>query len=281
MNTIDKDTHPARLHVLLARDAPTGVVLRRGPSKRVCTIGWDRTTDEFQVGQWLKGRIYERRSDLSPDGRHMIYFAMNGKWDSETKGSWTAISRTPYLKAVGLWGKGDCWHGGGLFTGNRRYWVNAFPNHFVLTDAQTFKREEHHEHEYKFGGECPGVYFIRLQRDGWTLVSADERDRLNSTHIFEKSVSADWLIRKIAHGTCYDRDPGRGVYYDEHALVHRETGETIDFATWEWAEIDGERLVWCEKGVLYAGKTGDNGLTDAVALYDFNALSYTEIAAPY
>jgi cytochrome bd-type quinol oxidase subunit 2 len=30
------------------------------------------------VGQWLKGRIYERRSDLSPDGKHLIYFAMNG-----------------------------------------------------------------------------------------------------------------------------------------------------------------------------------------------------------
>ena len=281
MNMIDKDTHPARLHVLLARDAPTGVVLRRGPSKRVCTVGWDRSTDEFQLGQWLKGRIYERRSDLSPNGLHMIYFAMNGKWDSETKGSWTAISHTPYLKAVGLWGKGDCWHGGGLFTGNRRYWVNAFPNHFALTDAKMFKREEHHEREYEFGGECPGVYFIRLQRDGWTLVSADKRDMLNRIHIFEKSVSPDWLLRKIAHGTCYDRDPGRGVYYDEHALVHTKTSETIDFATWEWADIDGGRLVWSEKGVLYAGKIGDNGLTDAVALYDFNALSYTEIAAPY
>src|SRR5215217_8408632 len=77
----------ARIHVLLASEAPLGVVIRRGPSKHVCTIGWERSRDEFQLGQWLNGRIYERRSDLSPDGKHLIYFAMNGKWSAEARGS--------------------------------------------------------------------------------------------------------------------------------------------------------------------------------------------------
>ena len=66
---------PARLHVILAREAPKAVIFRRGPSGRVCTLGWDLETDTFTMGQWLKGRIYEYRSDLSPDGGHMIYFA--------------------------------------------------------------------------------------------------------------------------------------------------------------------------------------------------------------
>ena len=70
------------------------------------------------------GRIYERRSDLPPDGKHFIYFAMNGRWDSETKGAWTAISRVPYLKATDLFAKGDCWHGGGLFLSGREFWPN-------------------------------------------------------------------------------------------------------------------------------------------------------------
>jgi hypothetical protein len=95
-------TFPPRIHVLLAREAPLGVVIRRGPSKRVATFLWDRRHDEFSLGQWLKGRIYERRSDLSSDGKYLIYFAMNGKWRSETQGSWTAISRAPYLKALAL-----------------------------------------------------------------------------------------------------------------------------------------------------------------------------------
>ncbi len=83
----------ARIHVLLASQAPLGLVIRRGPSKSVSTLLWHRKNDEFQLGQWLKGRIYERRSDLSPDGKYLIYFAMNGQWNSEARGSWTAISR--------------------------------------------------------------------------------------------------------------------------------------------------------------------------------------------
>jgi hypothetical protein len=38
---------------------------------------------------------------------------MNGRWDAPTGGSWTAIFRVPYLKAVVLVGKGDCWNGAG------------------------------------------------------------------------------------------------------------------------------------------------------------------------
>jgi hypothetical protein len=111
---------PARLHVLLARDAKVGLVIRRGPSKSVCTVLWNRERDTFKLGQWMRGRIYERRCDLSPDGWRFIYFAMNGRCQSQTKGSWTAISRVPYLKAMSLFAKGDCWHGGGCFcrTGN-------------------------------------------------------------------------------------------------------------------------------------------------------------------
>jgi hypothetical protein len=80
----------------------------------------------------MRGRIYERRCDLSPDGRHFIYFAMNERWQSETRGSWTAISRVPYLKAVSLFAKGDCWHGGGLFLSNRAFWLNAGYGHREL-----------------------------------------------------------------------------------------------------------------------------------------------------
>ncbi len=121
-----------RLHVLLARRALIGLIIRRGPSRHVCTIGWNRGDDTFTLGQWLTGRIYERRCDLSPDGRHVIYFAMNGKWDSEAKGSWTAVSRVPYLKAVGLWPKGDCWNGGGLFVDDRTVWLNDGRSHEEL-----------------------------------------------------------------------------------------------------------------------------------------------------
>ena len=96
-------------------ESSTAVVLRRGGSKVFCVIGWDLTTDRFQVGQWCKHKIYPHRCDISSDGRYLVYFALNGRWQSQTRGSFTAISRAPYLKALYLWPQGDTWGGGGLF----------------------------------------------------------------------------------------------------------------------------------------------------------------------
>jgi hypothetical protein len=55
-----------RLYCILARETPLAVVFRRGPSKQVLLVLWHTDTDQFHEGQWLKGRIYERRCDLSP-----------------------------------------------------------------------------------------------------------------------------------------------------------------------------------------------------------------------
>ena len=60
---------PARLHVILAREAPKAVIFRRGPSGRVCTLGWDLETDTFTMGQWLKGRIYALNRSASRRNR--------------------------------------------------------------------------------------------------------------------------------------------------------------------------------------------------------------------
>ena len=38
---------PARLHVLMASKMPRAIVLRRGPSKHVCTVGWNLEDDSF------------------------------------------------------------------------------------------------------------------------------------------------------------------------------------------------------------------------------------------
>ena len=84
---------PARLHVILPTNSDNALVIRRGPSKQTCILSWNTQSDEVQPTQWLKGRIYERRSDVSPDGKHWIYFAMNGRWNSKNRGSWTAIAK--------------------------------------------------------------------------------------------------------------------------------------------------------------------------------------------
>ena len=68
---------PCRLFVYLASEAPIGVVLRRGPSAWTRLSVWHTDTDTFEHGQWFRGRVYERRSDVSPDGALFAYFARN------------------------------------------------------------------------------------------------------------------------------------------------------------------------------------------------------------
>lgn len=272
---------PARIHCLLARDAPIGVVIRRGPSKRVATILWDRRRDEFKLGQWLKGRIYERRSDISPDGKHLLYFAMNGAWGTESRGSWTAVSRVPFLKAITFMPKGDCWNGGGLWAGDMDYWLNdgSEGSGHTLT-PRTVSSIAGQTPPFHFGmGECPQVYYPRLIRDGWTEVTDTPPDKRRRPRVFERDIGKGWTLRKFAHAT--SSQVGKGCYWDEHELIGPEEGQIIPRPTWEWADLDGKRLVWAEGGTLWAAEVRPRGIVNEVQLHDFNEMTYRRIAAPY
>lgn len=64
-----------RIYVILARKAPCCSRVPTRAVQQVLTIAWNTQTHEFCTGQWFKGRIYEHRSDLSPSGEKLIYFA--------------------------------------------------------------------------------------------------------------------------------------------------------------------------------------------------------------
>jgi hypothetical protein len=257
------------------------VIVRRGPTRHTAVIGWDRKTDKFKVGQWLYGRIYERRSDLSPDGKHLIYFAMNGRWSSNAKGSWTAISRAPYLKAVSLFAKGDCWHGGGLFQSPNEYWLNDGYGHEVQQEEdRRLKRVTEYPWHEQYGGECPGVYYIRLQRDGWAMKYTALDAQGGQYTLFEKRIDSHWLLRKHAHAAT-PHLVGRGVYYDTHQLFNSRTEELSEKDNWEWADVDGGRLVWAADGGLYAGHIGAKGLQSEKLLCDFALMQPEKLMAPY
>jgi hypothetical protein len=271
---------PARLHVLLAGESSRAVVLRKGPANAVCSILWDRSTDEFKLGQWMRGRIYERRSDLSPDGKYMIYFARGGRLNSPTKGSWTAISRAPYLKAITLHGKGDCWLGGGLFTRPGKYWLNEGCMHFLLEQSTELAEDDKFQPRGGRGGECLSVYYPRLLRDGWTLVSKLSEVRFDSCDLFEKPLAHGWVLRKFAHAQI-GPPQGKSVYWDEHELEHPQLGVRLEKPGWEWAERDGQTVVWAEGGRLFRAAVLPDGLGPAKMLLDANGMKFEAIQAPY
>ena len=111
----------ARLFVIPARDESVAVILRRGPSAWYHVILWDTRRDIFTHGAWLKGRIYEEKCDLSPDGKLFVYFVHQGsRGGTEYTHAFTAVSRPPWLHALILWPQETTYGGGGRFVGDRQ-----------------------------------------------------------------------------------------------------------------------------------------------------------------
>jgi hypothetical protein len=159
----------ARLYAILARKAPIAVIFRRGPSKRVQLIKWNTDTDDFEFRQWFKGRIYERRADLSPTGDLLLYFAAKHK---KPLYSWSAVSRPPFFTALALWPKGNCWGGGGLFASDRQIVLNHGDSEMQLSDGFSVpKAMRIRQLSGRPGwGEDDPVWTERLRRDGWTQI---------------------------------------------------------------------------------------------------------------
>lgn len=273
-------TFPARVHVLIASKSDKALIIRRGPSKLTCVIEWDRKKSIFKVSQWIKGRVYERRSDLSPSGKHWIYFAMNGKWRSDAKGAWTAIARAPWLKAVSLFPKGDCWHGGGLFLSDKSYWLNDGYGHQTMHDNREVQRNKQYVPSNQYGGECLHVYYNRLQRDGWDIGDCVQKEKWHTETAFVKKIAKQWTLRKICHSQV-ESPVGKGCYWDEHELVSK-SGVVISKPDWEWAEWVDNNICYAEKGILYQLNTQNmNNLAEPKLLHDFNPYEFESKQAPY
>ena len=64
-----------RLYCIPAARAPVVAVFRRGPTDWSHLGRWDLAAGRYEPGAWLRGRVFPRRSDVSPDGRFLCYFA--------------------------------------------------------------------------------------------------------------------------------------------------------------------------------------------------------------
>ena len=302
---------PCRLYVLLAREAPVGVIFRRGPSKWVQIIHWDTTNDTLNPGQWFHGRIYEKRSDLSPDAKLLVYAARKGiaypRRDADSIEAWTAISKPPYLTALALW---PCYGsvGGGIFLSDTAVWLNDFAD-----------RQPHPDHRPKgLTVSTDGKHVVeevvlnrRLERDGWRLVQPwqgafienawwsayQERRKANSP------TDSDWM-RSVAHldnksgyvtqtPSMREKPHPAGGFtlvmttsktgYEYHYVysVRNGNGQTESLAGVEWAEWDQQgRLVFAREGKLFAAIFAPAGLVDEQELSDFNGNKFEATEAP-
>ncbi len=271
---------PTQIHVVLARQAAVGVVFRRGPSQRVCTLLWDLQTDKFTMGQWLKARIIEREADLSPDGKYLIYHVKGGKYRGEIQGAWTAVARAPYLKALALYANRYYGVGGGTFDHNQRYNL-LDPGSTVIGTSPEVRPVDPQDRGFDPAIQIPpavwGLASYLLLRDGWRFVR-QEGTRKDLITVYNKLAPLGWTLRKYAHShkqIC----PGTIGEGDDHALVR--PGQEIAYPAWQWADVTRNRVVWAEHGKLYASHLNNDGLIAPTELRDFNAMSFEPIEAPY
>jgi hypothetical protein len=252
------DPKNVRLYGILARDSPRVVLFRRGPSKQVLLLTWDTSTDKIEEGQWLKGRIYERRCDLSPDGKLLIYFASNQK---PGFGTWTAISAPPRLTAISLWPKGDAWGGGGLFVTRNHLLLNHSSNQFEMAEGFRLPSRMKVEQFRRGLGEDNPIWAARLERDGWTLISKD--------FIWEKTHPTSRHVLRMTLRGMMER--GGPWYVMDHAVVDADTGEEHLFERSDWADWshDGD-LLFATHGAVYRAKCGPYGLGEPALVMDLS-----------
>lgn len=96
--------------------APIVAVFRRGPTDWSHVGRWNLEERRYEPGAWLRGRIFPRRSDLSPDGRFLCYCAHAPRATWNHGEAYVALSKLPWLTALHAFGTCGTWTRGYFFT---------------------------------------------------------------------------------------------------------------------------------------------------------------------
>lgn len=295
-----------RLYAILARDGRSAVVFRRGPSKQVQLLRWWLTDDRLEDGQWFKGRIYEHRCDLSPDGELLIYFAANWKGPHQ---SWTAVSRPPFLSALAIWPKGDAWGGGGVFDtatiiglnhvsveGARRadkqaLWHPLGPD---IDDVIPKPYEAQRWSEHAGRGEDNPLHHHRIIRDGWVLIDEGDAGKFqgagyswlfNRPEIYERiSPQGCVRLRRVLNAIHQANGPW---YVTDYVLLSEDGTRLRLIQDRSWADwgANGD-LLFALGGSLYRlpgaciAAPSAEPLRDAHLIADLSSRTITYRAAP-
>lgn len=287
---VNSTAKPCRAYAILARDTPLAVILRRGPSDWVQLIRWQTSSDDIEYGQWFKGRIYERRCDLSPDGTLFLYFAR--KKNSRTMAdqsytyAWTAVSRPPYFTALALWPKGNSWNGGGLFEDDKTIRLNhnperisAHPSHQPkgLTVIPGFEEK----------GEDFSVYPKLLRRHGWEPAQDGGPWRKIAYGHYKPEQPIIWRKAAPSHGLSLHMSitgSQKAQFGDDllldYVVIDQRSNSSYPIENATWAEWDQRgRLVYISRGLLLAQQFSPE-LKLARVIADLNPQKPSSVLAP-
>ncbi len=117
-----------RIFGICATEADVVAVLRRGPSRWTHLGLWDLASERFESGSWLTARVYEDKCDISPDGKYLCYFTLNGGSTWAAGATYFAVSRLPWFTAIAAWGTPGTYTGCVYFSNERDRWELPEPD---------------------------------------------------------------------------------------------------------------------------------------------------------
>ncbi|AUH64672.1 hypothetical protein CX676_11260 [Paracoccus zhejiangensis] len=267
---------------MIASAAPVAVIFRRSPSRLVQLIRWHLGDDQIEAGQWFKGLIHAARCDLSPSGQYLIYFAAIHR---APYGSWTAISRPPYLTALALWPKGDSRGGGGMFTGEAQVVLDHQPKEMVLAEGFDLPENFRPTSIAAHSGWTPGDLEERKAlRDGWQVIAEagllypvpGSRPRpFMPMRQHEKPGEDGLRLRRLR--SSFERG-----HRTEYAVTDRHGRMILTLPNCDWADWQGGDLLYAQGGALYRLRGGSlaQGLAQAEQVHDFNGTQFAPLAPP-
>lgn len=193
------------------------------------------------------------------------------------------MSKPPYLTALALWPKGDCWHGGGLFEddttvvlNHKREVAKPHPNHLLPRGMRV---------RLKNGvcGEDDPLFSERLQRDGWKL----EQEWVVENRGYPKL----FLTRKPEIREKTNPDGSLAIrltrsietldYAEEFAVSKRGQSTMTELDRASWADWDQQgRLVFARDGKILAGHFDGDGQLVERELIDLNPSKHVALSAP-
>ncbi len=151
----------SRLHMIAARSAPIIVVVQRKRAKLFHIFTINTRTHHVEEGSWFRGKIFALRSDISFDGRFMVYLALGA-----TGETWNGVCQLPWLKTIVQGGNIGTWHGGGYFAQSNILRINEWSGTTVDADAAPLSFELE-AFRAPFDAGDLGILYCRFERDGF------------------------------------------------------------------------------------------------------------------
>lgn len=151
--------HRSRIHLLAAKEAPIVVILQRKRAKLFHVVTVNTEKHWVNEGSWFRGVLYALDSDLSFDGKFMVYRA-RGK----NRATWSGVCRLPWLKT--LVHVEPPITGGGYFSGPNDLKTHGWDHCEKIFSSDDIPFTIERDPKRHFGSES-AVIFARFERDGF------------------------------------------------------------------------------------------------------------------